>query len=59
MARDEDDPATDDVAVNNAHEYAGKVREYFKEKLERNSIDGRGMEPIMNVNYGIRFMNAF
>lgn len=59
LVRSEGDTATSDVAVNNAYDYAGKVREYFLNKLNRNSIDDASMDIILNVHYGTDYQNAF
>lgn len=59
LVREESDPATADDDVTNAYEFAGKVRDYFMEFLNRNSIDNNGMDFILNVHYGVDYMNAF
>jgi Zn-dependent metalloprotease len=59
VARSEGDPATNDSAVDEIYEHAGKIREYFKSVLGRNSIDNSGMDIIMNVHFGQNYMNAF
>ncbi len=58
LARDEGGSATADDAVNNAYEFAGKVRDFFRE-LERNSYDNIGSDIILNVHYGADYNNAF
>lgn len=57
--RGESDSAPSDEAVNTVFDYAGIVREYLITKLERNSIDNLGMDLILNVHYGVNYMNAF
>ena len=59
LVRSEGDAATTDKAVNNAYDFGGKVRDYFNKVLDRNSIDGLGMDLILNVHYGVKYMNAF
>lgn len=59
LVREEGGPATSDDAERNAYDYAGTVREYFGERLNRNSIDNAGMDIILNINFGVDFMNAF
>lgn len=59
LVRNEGDPPTFDVAVNHVYDSAGTVRDYFKNKLNRNSIDNLGMNLILNVHYGKNYMNAF
>ena len=58
LARDEGGPATRDDDVNKAYDYAGLVRGYFAE-LNRDSYDNKGSDIILNVNYGVAYMNAF
>jgi Zn-dependent metalloprotease len=59
LVRGEDDPAVDQQPANNAHDGLGLTRQYFKEKLGRNSIDNAGVNLRANVNYGANFANAF
>ncbi len=59
LARDEGAPKTADASVNQVYDSAGHVLEYFKTKLGRNSIDNRGLDLILNVHYGNKYMNAF
>ncbi|NOZ69010.1 MAG: peptidase M4 family protein [Deferribacteres bacterium] len=59
LARGEGDPVTSDDAVNEAYEYAGAVRDYYKNVLNRNSVDNLGMNLLFNVHYGTKYMNAF
>ena len=59
LVREEGRPVTSDEAADNAYDYAGKVREYYKNKLNRDSIDGASMNLILNVHYGVKYMNAF
>ncbi|MGR6764650.1 M4 family metallopeptidase [Paenibacillus polymyxa] len=49
--------STDDV-VNISYDYCGKTLEYFKQKLNRNSIDGVGMDVISNVHFRRNYNNA-
>ncbi len=60
LVRGEGDPAHADAVVNKVYEYAGLVKEYFKNPpFQRNSIDNLGMNLILNVHYGLKYMNAF
>jgi Zn-dependent metalloprotease len=59
LVREEGAPVTGDEAVNNAYDYAGMVRDYFRNELNRNSIDNLGMGLILNVHFGVNYMNAF
>ncbi len=58
-ARFEGDPATTDDETNKAYDYTGKVREFYKDVFNRNSIDGNGMKFTSTVNYGQNYENAF
>ena len=59
LKRGEGDPVTPDQAVNHAYDSGGAVRDYYKDKLGRNSIDNLGMNQIHNVHLGVNYMNAF
>lgn len=58
LVRGEGGVVTGDDAVDTVYDFAGIVRDYFKE-LERNSIDNAGMDLILNVHFGKDYMNAF
>lgn len=57
--RVENEAASADPSVNKVYDYAGAVRGYFKDVLNRNSIDNAGMKLILNVHFGVNYMNAF
>ncbi len=59
LVREEGGPAIADQAGTKAYEFGGSVRDYFKVVLDRNSIDNLGMDIILNVHFGISYMNAF
>ena len=59
LVRKEGDPAVADVDVNYAYDFAGVVRDFYKTKLMRNSIDNNGLDLILNVHFGKNYMNAF
>ena len=59
LMRGEGDPLTADDAVNAAYGHGGAVRDYYKNKLGRNSIDNLGMNQIHDVHFGVQYMNAF
>ncbi len=59
LERKEGNPDSKDVDVNAVYESAGIVRDYFKNQLEWDSIDGNGMDLIFNVHYMLRYNNAF
>lgn len=57
--RFEGDAATGDKVVDNAYQYHGEVRKFYKDVAGRNSLDGKGMNLIGTVHYGRRYNNAF
>jgi Zn-dependent metalloprotease len=57
--RHEDDPPTNDVAVNEAFDALGATYEYYFEVHGRDSIDGRGLPMDATVHYRRSFNNAF
>ncbi|RAL24143.1 M4 family metallopeptidase [Thermoflavimicrobium daqui] len=48
-----------DPAAVDAHYYAAKVYDYYKNVHNRNSYDGRGTSLVSTVHYGRNYMNAF
>jgi Zn-dependent metalloprotease len=48
-----------DEAADQAYASAGIVRDYFKQILDRNSIDNAKMDLILNVHYGLNYQNPF
>lgn len=58
-ARFEGERATGKAEVDNAYDYTGAVRSFYKDVFNRNSIDGNGMKFISTVNYGKNYENAF
>ncbi|ANF96919.1 M4 family metallopeptidase [Paenibacillus bovis] len=48
-----------DPASVDAHTYAGKVYDFYKNNFGRNSLDGRGMAIRSVTHYGSRYNNAF
>ncbi|MHB9072823.1 MAG: M4 family metallopeptidase [Desulfobaccales bacterium] len=59
LVRGEGDAVTADDSVTNAYDFAGRVKEYYKQVLNRNSIDNLGLNLILNAHYGVQYMNAF
>jgi Zn-dependent metalloprotease len=59
LVRGEGDPAVAGQNANRAYDYLGAVRDYYKNKLGRNSIDNAGLNIVGNVNFGVGFDNAF
>ncbi|MBY6050186.1 M4 family metallopeptidase [Cytobacillus firmus] len=51
--------STYDAAAVDAHYYAGKTFDYYKNVFNRNSYDNRGSALKSTVHYGSRYNNAF
>ncbi|WP_411342460.1 M4 family metallopeptidase [Paenibacillus sp. WLX1005] len=48
-----------DPAAVDAHAYAAKVYDFYKEKFKRNSLDGSGLRIQSVTHYGSKYNNAF
>lgn len=48
-----------DPAAVDAHAYAAKVYDFYKEKFNRNSLDGSGLRIQSVTHYGSKYNNAF
>ncbi len=59
LVRPEGSPETKDAEVINAYDSAGVVRTFFRDVLNRNSIDNRALDLVLNVHFGTKFNNAF
>ncbi len=59
LVRSEGSPETKDTEVINAYDSAGTVRAYYKQLLNRDSIDNRSMDLVLNVHFGNKYNNAF
>lgn len=57
--RNEGDPPSSDIAVNEAYDGSGATYDLFKELYQRNSIDGNGMRLDSTVHYQKGYDNAF
>jgi Zn-dependent metalloprotease len=57
--RGEGDPPSDDDAVNEAYDGADKVYDFYKDVLDRDSVDDKGLELVSSVHYGVKYDNAF
>lgn len=58
-ARDADDPATGDAAVDEAHEHSGVAWDLFADVFDRRSVDGQGTPLTVTVHYSRDYDNAF
>jgi Zn-dependent metalloprotease len=59
VVRTEDGAASADSSVNQAYDGLGATRDFYREVLQRNSIDDRGMRLDGYVHRGRKFNNAF
>ena len=59
LVRGEGDPASKDVAINEAYKGSGLTYDFFWKVFGRNSIDGSGMRLDSSVHYGEEYANAF
>ncbi|MCH6162592.1 M4 family metallopeptidase [Streptomyces marispadix] len=59
LVRSEEGPESADETVNRAFKGLGMTRKFFKEVLQRNSLDDQGLRLDGYVHYGTRFNNAF
>lgn len=59
LVRQEQDPPTDDPAVNEAFDGSGATYDLFSEAFGRNSIDNNGMRLDSSVHYQQGYDNAF
>lgn len=58
LARREGEAPSDDRAVDEAYDGAGKTYDFFHTVMGRNSIDNRGMRLDSTVHFGDRYANA-
>lgn len=59
LVRKEGGPATADEDVSKVYEYLGVTRDFFRDVLNRDSIDGLGMNLVASVHFGEKYNNAF
>ena len=59
LARKEGDPPAADAVVNDVYDGFGHTYDFYKDVLNRNSIDDHGMELKGFVHYGEDYDNAF
>jgi Zn-dependent metalloprotease len=57
--RGEGDPPSSDDSVNEAYDGADRTYDLYRDVYERDSLDGKGIELISSVHYGVGFDNAF
>jgi Zn-dependent metalloprotease len=59
LVRKEGDPPTGDAAVDDAHDNAKTVYDFYKQVLGRDSLDDHGMTLKSTVHFGENFNNAY
>lgn len=59
LVRSEGDPKHKDPAVNEAYDHSGTTYDFYSKVLQRNSLDGNGMQLLSSVHVGSKFNNAF
>ncbi len=59
QVRDEGDPASSDVAVNEAYDYSGDTYDFYLQVFNRNSVDDHGLTLTSTVHYDSGYDNAF
>ncbi|PWW25059.1 thermolysin metallopeptidase-like protein [Geodermatophilus normandii] len=59
LARSEDGPPSSDRSVNQAFDGLGSTRQFYRDVLQRDSIDDQGMRLDAYVHRGVRYNNAF
>jgi Zn-dependent metalloprotease len=57
--RNEGDPPSSDIAVNEAYDGSGATYDLYKDIYQRNSIDGNGMRLDSTIHYQKGYDNAF
>ena len=59
QVRDEGDPPTTDVSVNEAYDYSGDTYDFYSQVFNRNSVDDHGLTLTSTVHYDQGYDNAF
>jgi Zn-dependent metalloprotease len=59
LVRQEGDPKSKDVAVNEAFDHSGTTYDFYLKRFSRNSLDDKGMAIISSVHVGKSLNNAF
>jgi Zn-dependent metalloprotease len=57
--RDEGDPESADVTVNEAYDGAGATYDLYADVYDRTSIDDKGLRLVSTVHYAVDYDNAF
>lgn len=59
QVRDEGDPPTGDVTVNEAYDYSGDTYDFYMQVFNRNSVDDHGLPLKSTVHFDVGYDNAF
>ncbi len=59
LVRSENEPKTNDQAVDEAYTNSGYTYDFYNKIFSRNSIDGKGMALKSSVHVGLNYNNAF
>lgn len=59
LIRQEGQPATGDIACDEAYDGLGATYDFFDQIFGRNSIDGAGLPLMATVHFGVGYNNAF
>jgi len=59
QVREEGEPPTADVAVNEAYDYSGDTYDFYSQVFNRNSVDDHGLTLTSTVHYDNNYDNAF
>lgn len=57
--RAEGDPPSSDQSVNEAYDGCDATYNFYQRVLDRDSVDGKGLELVSSVHYGVDYDNAF
>ena len=57
--RDEGDPESQDISVNEAYDYSGDTYDFFSQVYNRNSVDDHGLLLKSTVHFDNQYNNAF
>ncbi len=58
LARDDADPPTGDLAVDEAHDGLQATLDLYREAFDRDSLDDQGLDLVASVHYGRDYDNA-
>jgi Zn-dependent metalloprotease len=59
LVRGENDAAVPQANANAAYDGLGATRDFYRDVLGRDSIDNAGLTLLGNINYGVKYDNAF